>query len=71
MWRLRLIPHPDGNRRIVVLRRDDGLHRFIEEELIGEEWVPNERSVVAGLHGTAEDAEQDAVAWFAGHRTLH
>jgi hypothetical protein len=88
MERVKQLWHPDGVRRIVILRRDDGRHSFVEEALFGftppgepvsdpydvdgEEaaWVQCLKPA-AGLYVTAEDAENDAVLWYEGYRTLN
>jgi len=77
--RLRIVEHPEGRRRLVLLMREDGRYTFIEEELQGglaetagpQEWVVNEHSLVAGVYGTSDDAMDDAMKWFAGYRTQH
>jgi len=88
MERVKLIWHAEGTRRIVVLRRDDGRHSFVEEarfgttpegepvsepyDVDGEDaaWVQCLKPA-AGLYPSAEDAENDAVLWYGGYRTLN
>ncbi|MBW6400816.1 hypothetical protein KPL78_23345 [Roseomonas sp. HJA6] len=77
--RLRIVEHPEGRRRLVLLMREDGLYTVIEEELRGglaeaagpQGWVVDEHSLVAGVCGTSDDAMDDAMKWFEGYRTLH
>lgn len=77
--RLRIVMHPEGRRRLVLLMTREGTYRFIEEELRGglaeaagpQEWVVNEASLVAGIYGTSDDAMDDAMKWFEGYRTVH
>lgn len=77
--RLRIVEHPEGRRRLVLLMREDGFYTFVEEELEGglaeaagpQEWVVNEGSLIAGLYGTSDDAMDDAMKWFEGYRSQH
>lgn len=88
MERLKVIWHPSGLRRLVILRRDDGHHTFIEEmrweaaaegEADSEPYFPDEDDtpwtqrllIGPGLYFSAEDAEQDAILWVEGYRTLN
>jgi hypothetical protein len=56
MRRVKIIPHPDGTRRILILRRDDGRHTFQEQERLG-----NADDRFGWMH--AEAAADDGDPW--------
>lgn len=67
------ITSKDGERRMLIVRRDDGLFRFVEEVLYRDDefikepiWGPKRDR--AGLYETAEEAKAVAKVecqWFA------
>jgi hypothetical protein len=77
--RLRVVEHPDGRRRIVLLMREDGRYTYVEEALRGglaeateaQAWVVDENQPAAGLYATSGDAMDDAMKRFEGYRTVH
>jgi hypothetical protein len=77
---LKTMAHPDGQRRVQIIRRPDGLFAYDEEELVmaydarlAEElddyrtcWVPTKRDVsIFESPEAAENAARDAVPWLA------
>lgn len=63
----------EGQRRVEIMRRDDGLFYFEEMSQVAGDppydpdlyWMP---TYVSGLHGSAEEAEREArsvLKWFA------
>jgi hypothetical protein len=63
---------PDGERRMLIVRRDDGTFRFVEEMIYRGEFISQPtwgpRRDRGGIYETAEDAEAAARAecdWFA------
>ncbi|MBR0651657.1 hypothetical protein GXW78_18455 [Roseomonas terrae] len=77
--RLRIVDHPDGRRRLVLLMREDGRYTYVEEELQGglaeaaepQAWAVDEQAPAAGIYGTSDDAMDDAMKRFDGYRTVH
>ena len=63
-------PSEDGEHRMLIVRRDDGFYRFVEEKVYrGDKllWGPANYNA-SGLYETAEEAAAAAkaeYAWFA------
>jgi hypothetical protein len=55
---VKVIDHPTGERRVVILIRADGCFTYCWQEWLGHQWGPH--SIEAGVYDSALTAETEA-----------